>query len=103
MSDFDDINELLDCRRRFLERRVFVGRERDLDDLLESARAELARNADKLILHAVLALQEDGTWNDFFLVEQDRFHHFDDRRTRSVPGARANELGDFEPTSGGPR
>src|SRR3712207_5938123 len=42
LSDAEDVDELLDGGGALLQRDALVGRQVDLDDLLESARAELA-------------------------------------------------------------
>ena len=63
-----------------------------MNDLLESARSELAGYADEQIAHAVLALEIDRARNDLLLVQEDRFDHLDDRRSRRIPRARAHEL-----------
>jgi hypothetical protein len=94
-SHLDDVDQLLDRGRRFLEGRVFVGRELDLHDLLETARPQLARHADEQVAHAVLALQINGARNDLLLVEQNRFDHVDDRGARRIPGAGSHELRDL--------
>jgi hypothetical protein len=46
-SHADDVHELFHRGRRFLERRVFLGHQLDLHDLLEPAGAQLARHADE--------------------------------------------------------
>src|SRR5215831_18730472 len=70
-SNLNHRHEFLHRRRRFLEGSVLVRREFDLDDLLEALCAQLARNTDKEIAHAVLALQEHRAGNDLVFVEQD--------------------------------
>src|SRR4051794_19495267 len=77
--DADHVDELFHRPGRFLERRVFVRRQLDLDDLLEPTRTQLAWHADEQVLRAVLALQVDRAWQDLLLVEEDRFDHLDDR------------------------
>src|SRR5258705_7516967 len=64
----DDIDELFDGGCRFLERRVFLGRQLDLHDVLDAAGAELHRHADEQIANPVFALQEDRTRQDLLLV-----------------------------------
>ncbi len=49
------------------------------NDLLDSARAQLHRHAEKLILHAVLALQVDRARQNLLLVLQDRLDHLGGR------------------------
>jgi hypothetical protein len=73
----------------FLSAASSSGRERDLDDLLHAARAELHRHADEEIVDAVLALQEHRARQDLLLVLEDRLDHLGGGLTGRVPGARA--------------
>src|SRR5688572_3411921 len=86
---------------RLIERGLFVGRQLDLDNLLDALRAQLDRHADEQVVHTVLALQEDRARHDLLLILQDRFDHQRRRRARRIPGAGAHQLGDFGATVGG--
>jgi hypothetical protein len=49
VSHTDDVGELFHCGRRFLERRILIRDEIDLDDMLHAPRTKLDRHAEQLI------------------------------------------------------
>ena len=61
-----------------------VVRQADLDDLFDAVLAKLDRNADEEIRNAIFTFKEDGTWEDLFLVLEDRFCHFNRSERRSI-------------------
>ena len=73
----------------FLSAASSSGRQLDLDDLLDAARAKLHRYADEQVSNAVLALQEDRARQDLLLVLENDLDHLRRRRSRRVPRARA--------------
>src|SRR5581483_9638767 len=83
-SDAQLVRELLDRRRRALERRRLLGGQRDLQDLLDPAPPELHRHPHEEPLDPVLALQVRRARQDLPLVLQDGLDHLDDRRGRGV-------------------
>src|ERR1700691_6016709 len=56
--------------------RIFIGREFDLDDLLEAASAQLAGNADVVAIDTVFTLEKGRAGKDLLLVLEDGFDHF---------------------------
>ena len=67
----------------FCERGVLFGRQRDLDDLLDAARAELDRHADEQIADRRTRPEEHRARQDLLLVLEDGLDHLRRRR----PGA----------------
>src|SRR5690348_5155597 len=59
--------QLFDRRRRLHQLGPLVGRKVELDDLLEAARAQLARHADEHAVDAVLALEVGRRRHDLLL------------------------------------
>ena len=55
-SDLNDVDELFDGPGRLLQRRSFVARKFELDDLFHAAGPEFHRNADEEIVQPVFAL-----------------------------------------------
>ena len=74
---------------------LFVGGQTDLDDFLGTALAELDRDADEEVLHAVFALEEHRAGIDDLLILEDRFHHLRGRGAGCIPGACADQLGNL--------
>src|SRR5437763_11287389 len=66
--DSEHIDKFLNRRRALLKRDALLGRQVDLDDLFEAARAELAGHADVEALHAVLAFEVRGARENLLLV-----------------------------------
>ena len=54
----DDLDQFLDGGRRFLQCRIFLRPEIDLDDLLDSVTTELHRNANEKPIHAIFPFQK---------------------------------------------
>src|SRR5713101_2239723 len=80
-----------------VERRLLIGGELDLDDLLEAPGSQARRYAEEQIAVAILPVQGDGARQDPVLVEQDRLHHLDDGRRRGVVGAaRLEQVDDLD-------
>src|SRR4051812_773308 len=83
-SDIEYIDQLLNRSGRLLKRRTLIVGEVDLDDLLDSILAKLDRYANKEVADAVLALEENSTGQDLFLILQDRLSHLDGPEARCV-------------------
>src|ERR1700734_3438057 len=69
---------------RFVQRSFFVGLELDLDNLLDAFGAEFYRDTDKQAANSVLAFEVRSARQDFFLVLQDRIHHFEHSGGRRI-------------------
>src|SRR4029079_3919347 len=65
-----DVNQLFHRCRRLLQRGLFFSRQRDLNDLLHTTRAQLHWHADEQISNPVFTLQEHRARQDLLLVLQ---------------------------------
>ena len=79
---------------------LLLGREAELDDLLDAGRTELHRNAHVQAADAVLALQQ-AVQEDALLVEQDRVHHLRRCGAGCVPRGRAEQVDDLAAADAG--
>src|SRR5512141_284894 len=96
-SDRQDAEQLAHRIRRPAKRRLLVGRELDLHDLLDTLASELDRNAQVDAGHPVLPLEIRRAGEDLLLVLQDRLDHFRDRgRGRVVGRPRLVVVHDFD-------
>ena len=67
---------------RLIER-FFVRRtQTDIDDLFDTAGADLHRHAEVLTVNAIFAFEQRRAWQDFLLIEKKRLGHLDRRRRR---------------------
>src|SRR2546426_794749 len=97
-SDPETRHQLPHRGRGAVQRRLLLGRELDLDDLLQAIRAEPGRDPQEQVAVAVLAVQVDGAGQDPVPVEQDRLDHLDDGGRRGVVGAAAlQKVDDLDP------
>src|SRR5262245_46687334 len=87
MSDLELLGQLAHGRRGPVQSGRLLGRQCDLDDLLDSPAPELDRHPDEQPADPVLALQVGRAGQDLLLVAQDRLHYLGDRRARGVEGA----------------
>src|SRR6202050_4737080 len=62
---------------RLVQRRFFLGLELDLDNLFDAFGAELHRNANKQTAKSVFTFEVSSAGQDFFLILQDSFDHFE--------------------------
>src|SRR4030095_10074303 len=97
----DYVDQFLDGASRLVELGLLLRRQLDLEELLAALRAQLHGHAHEQIVDAIFALQEHRARHDLFLVLQDRFDHERRRGARRIPGARADQLGDFGAAVGG--
>src|SRR5690242_21400852 len=82
--DSQNVNQLLHRRRALVQRNSLFCREVDLDDLLQSARAEFAGHTNVQSVDAILAFQVSSARQNLLLVFQDRLRHLDCGRRRRV-------------------
>src|SRR2546421_3098908 len=87
-----DADDLAHGVGRSLQRRTLVVGEVELDDLLDTAGAELDRHAHVQAVDPVLALEVRRAREDAFLVEHDRVAHLSGGRARRVPRRGAEEV-----------
>src|SRR4051794_26421865 len=88
----EDADDLAYRLGRSLQRLRLLGREVELDDLLDPARAELARHAHVEAVDPVLALEIRRAGQDAPLVEHDRVDHLRSGRARRVPRRGAHQV-----------
>src|SRR3989475_1144233 len=84
---FNDLYQFLHGRGGLLKRRLLFRSQFNLEDLLDAARSEFDRDADKEAVDPVLAFEVGGARENFFSVVEDRVNHFHDRSRRRVVGA----------------
>src|SRR6202050_2359426 len=84
---------------RLVQRRFFLGLELDLDNLFDAFGAELHRNANKQTAKSVFTFEVSSARQDFFLILQNRFDHFEHGSRRGVIGRTCFEqVHDFRAT-----
>src|SRR6516165_7433546 len=76
---FDDLDQLVHGGGRFVERRLLLAIELDLDDALDTAGADHHRHADIEAAHPVLAVEQGSTGQHPLLVAQISLDHRDRR------------------------
>src|SRR5262249_23886529 len=86
-SELQLLDQLTHGRGGLVEGRLLVGRERDLDDLLDAAAPELHRHPDVKSLRPVLPFEIRGAGKDLLLVLENRLHHLDGGGGGRVVGA----------------
>ena len=69
---------LSDSSKAFLSHRAQI----DFDDLFDATGADLHRHAEVIAADAVLAFEQRGAGQNFFLVEKKRLGHLNRRRRR---------------------
>src|SRR5438045_1438314 len=94
-SNAEHVDEFLNRRGALLKRDALFGRQVDLDDLFEAARAELAGHADVETLYAVLAFQIRGAGQNLLLVFEYGLRHLDRRSRGRVVGRAGLEESDY--------
>src|SRR5436305_4059388 len=87
-----DAGDLADRLARAPQRLLLVVREVELDDLLDAARAELARDAHVEPVDLVLALEVRRAREHTLLVEHDRVDHLRRGGPGRVPGRGAHQV-----------
>src|SRR5262249_6407806 len=99
----EDADDLAHGRGARVERLALVVGEVELDDLLDPARTELARDAHVEAVDAVLTLEVRRAWKDALLVEHDRVDHLRCSRARRVPRRRSHQVHELAAALGGAR
>src|ERR1700757_1580215 len=84
--DSDYTRQLLHRRRALVEAGFLFRSQLDLNDLLDSLRSQLYRDADVESADAVFALEISGAGQNFFLVLQNCLDHFRSGCGRGVVG-----------------
>src|SRR5260221_5579185 len=93
LERFENVVHVADGFGAFVEQRLFVGVETEVDDLFPAVPADDDGNTEADILLAVFAIQGDAAGEEFLFVPQDAFYQGCAGSAGGIPGGGADQLG----------